>query len=307
MKLPSFQFYPGDWVQDTRPLSLAAKGAWIDLLCAMWRSQTRGKLTLSMLGYSRVIGATVDQTTSVIAELTDMHVCDSVTESNGEITLINRRMLREEKQRESTRIRVKRFRNDDEKRDSNAYVTVPSSSSSSVSSSSLKDKDIAIAAKNAAPPSSPPKPPPKEKKPKAGTIEFWQPLVDHISTTWAEKRGGKYPWRAQDFKALKDACNAFKPWQLMALWNVYLKEPDPFVKQTGYSLPEFLRRLTRLVDDAWWKRAAQQYEERLCGPVDKQVADVLANALSGKTLNATSDLQKKMQTAGTLRSPSSTS
>ncbi len=28
-KLPAFQFYPGDWIQDTRALTLAAKGAWI--------------------------------------------------------------------------------------------------------------------------------------------------------------------------------------------------------------------------------------------------------------------------------------
>lgn len=131
-KLPAFQFYPADWMQDTRPLSLAAKGAWIDLLCAMWRSQTRGTLTLSLMGYSRLIGATVDQTTSVIKELTDMQICNIVTNSNGDVTLTSRRMAREERIREQTRYRVERFRDGPQKRDCNANVTPPSSSTSAL-------------------------------------------------------------------------------------------------------------------------------------------------------------------------------
>lgn len=144
-KLPAFQFYPGDWVQDTGPLSLAAKGAWIDLLCAMWRSQTRGTLTLSLLGYTRLIRATADQAKAAISELIDMGICDAeidgqkvknlplVTDGNVIVTLINRRMVREEKERNSTRLRVERFRNADMKRPCNGNVTVPSSSSSSSS------------------------------------------------------------------------------------------------------------------------------------------------------------------------------
>ena len=137
-KNPAFLFYPGDWIQDTRPLSLAAKGAWIDLLCAMWRSQTKGSLTLSIVGYSRLIGATVDQTTSVIKELTDLQICDTVTLCNGDVTLINRRMMKEEKERISTRFRVKRYRNNTEKRDCNANVTPPSSVTASVSVTKAK-------------------------------------------------------------------------------------------------------------------------------------------------------------------------
>ena len=132
-KLPAFQFYPGDWMQDTRCISVAAKGAWIDLLCAMWRSQTRGKLSLPMLGYARLIGATVDQTETLINELIDMRICDSETNGNGNVTLINRRMSREEQERISTRCRVRKFRNAEGKRTCNENVTVPSSSSSSSS------------------------------------------------------------------------------------------------------------------------------------------------------------------------------
>lgn len=145
-KQPAFQFYPGDWMQDTRVLSLAAKGAWIDLLCAMWRSQTRGKLSLPWLGYARLIGASVEQTKAAINELIDMQICDfeedSNADCNGNVTLINRRMVREERERELTRCRVERHRNADMKRtcngSSNADVTPPSSTSSSTSTSKPK-------------------------------------------------------------------------------------------------------------------------------------------------------------------------
>lgn len=124
---------------------MAAKGAWIDLLCAMWRSQTRGMLSLPWQGYARLIGATVDQTKAAIGELIDMGICSlegeeeavsldmDVTDGNGNVTIINRRMYREEKERESTRYRVQRHRNGGMKRDCNDDVTPLSSSSSSSS------------------------------------------------------------------------------------------------------------------------------------------------------------------------------
>lgn len=162
-KQPAFQFYTGDWVQDTRSLSLATKGAWIDILCALWRSQTRGSLTLPILGWARLISATVDQTEAVIKELVDMHICKcvmvpvcngtsvtrnaNITDRNENITLINRRMVREYNDAQQNVERQRKFRekhktinecNRDNNGDSNAKITPPSSSSSSSSSLNLK-------------------------------------------------------------------------------------------------------------------------------------------------------------------------
>jgi hypothetical protein len=48
-KLPSFQFYPSDWLSDfaLRRCSASARGAWIDMLCLMWNSEKRGQLILN--------------------------------------------------------------------------------------------------------------------------------------------------------------------------------------------------------------------------------------------------------------------
>jgi hypothetical protein len=144
-KNPAFQFYPGDWVQDTKPISLAAKGAWIDLLCAMWRSQTKGKLSLPMIGYARLLGASVEQTEVVIKELIDMQICNAEVDGvsvrktlgsqkpNSNLTLINRRMFREGISQENNRLRQKRFY--DKQRPNgipNKDLTPLSSSSSSI-------------------------------------------------------------------------------------------------------------------------------------------------------------------------------
>ena len=145
-KAPAFQFYPKDWTSDTGMLSLAARGAWIDLLCAMWNSQTRGVLSLTWVGYARILGVSVDQAKTAISELIDMQICDfetdeplHVTECNGEkklhfvtcngnVTLKNRRMYRERKSNDNSALRVRRHRM---KYKCNGNVTPPSSSSSS--------------------------------------------------------------------------------------------------------------------------------------------------------------------------------
>ena len=139
-KLPWMKFYPGDWVQDTAALTLAAKGAWMDLLCAMWRSKPRGKLTLDIDGYARLIRATEVETQTVITELSLREICDTVTNGNGDVTLMSRRMTREEKDRESTRYRVERFRNAHETSPSNASVTAQKSEVRSQKSDKEKNK-----------------------------------------------------------------------------------------------------------------------------------------------------------------------
>lgn len=139
-KSPAFQFYPDDFIRDTMELSLAARGAWITLLCKMWYAPERGRLSMPLEGYSRMLGTTIVQTNAVLDELSTLHVALRVTERNKNITLINRRMHRESESRKSNKIRQKRFReksNEEYNGESNVKITPPSSSSSSSSISSI--------------------------------------------------------------------------------------------------------------------------------------------------------------------------
>lgn len=49
-KLPAIQFYPGDWLKDTnlRMCSIAARGAYIDIICLMHEAENRGVLRTKM-------------------------------------------------------------------------------------------------------------------------------------------------------------------------------------------------------------------------------------------------------------------
>lgn len=108
--LPFFQLYPADYLRDTRVLSCAAKGGWMDALCMLHGSSTRGTMTLPVIGWARVFGASVDQAEAIITEIEMMRVADVTRASNGDVTLSCRRMLRERITREQTRLRVQRHR-----------------------------------------------------------------------------------------------------------------------------------------------------------------------------------------------------
>ena len=55
-KLPYMQFYPADYLRDTRCLSLAARGVWMDLICALWHAPKRGQKTLTLEGWAGEVG-----------------------------------------------------------------------------------------------------------------------------------------------------------------------------------------------------------------------------------------------------------
>lgn len=120
MKLPFFQMYPSDYMRDTRVLSLAARGGWVDVLCMLHGASTRGTMTLPLIGWARVMSVSVDQAESVVTELDGMRVADVKRHDNGDVTLSSRRMLREYITREQTRLRVQRYR---EKETGNATET----------------------------------------------------------------------------------------------------------------------------------------------------------------------------------------
>lgn len=131
-KAPAFQWYPNDYIRDTRILSLLSRGAWADMLNFMWYSVDRGTLTGTPEQLARMLSCSIPEINTVLDELNVTKVAD-VTKSNGIVTVLNRRMVRDEKERKSTRLRVKKFRNGQCNDSSNESVTPPSSTSSSSS------------------------------------------------------------------------------------------------------------------------------------------------------------------------------
>src|SRR5262245_19067084 len=136
--LSFMKFYPADWLQDTRILSLETAGAWIDLICALWNSPTRGRIDWSLEQYAKFLRVDCSKVEAILGELEAAKTCDvtryakndpSVTVTQGYagsyayVTLESRRIIRETKsyntKRNQARVRMRRMR----ERRSNANVT----------------------------------------------------------------------------------------------------------------------------------------------------------------------------------------
>ena len=100
MKLPAFQFYPGDWLKDpaVRSVSLAARGLWIDMLCLMHESSRRGYLQHETGGpvlpeqLARMAGCDTAQVESLLSELESVGVFSRAERG----VIYSRRMSRDE-------------------------------------------------------------------------------------------------------------------------------------------------------------------------------------------------------------------
>lgn len=70
---PAFQFYPKDWIVKTRAMSLAARGAYVDLLANAWLDRTMAggvpSLPNDEPSLRRIIGATEQEWSAIREEL----------------------------------------------------------------------------------------------------------------------------------------------------------------------------------------------------------------------------------------------
>jgi hypothetical protein len=143
MKLPAFQFYPGDWLRDPelQMASTISRGIWINALCRMWDAQARGKLSGTAAELARVCSCTIEEFELFLADIRRFKFAN-LTIRDAYLTLINRRMVRDEKARRDNANRQKRYYDNHKP---NANLTATSQASSSSSSSSKKEKDTSLA------------------------------------------------------------------------------------------------------------------------------------------------------------------
>jgi len=102
--MPAILFYTGDWLKDpaVRCMSLAARGLWIDMLCLMYESPTRGYLSLidekpvTAVQLARMVGGAIDEVETLLSE---MSACGTYSVT-AEGVMYSRRMVSDEELRE---------------------------------------------------------------------------------------------------------------------------------------------------------------------------------------------------------------
>jgi hypothetical protein len=105
-KLPYLQFYTGDWLKDPAVslCSPATRGVWIDLLCAMHEAGRVGSLSGTPEQLARLARCVPSDLAQALTDIQATGAAD-VTERNGVVTVTNRRMAREAKERSSNALR----------------------------------------------------------------------------------------------------------------------------------------------------------------------------------------------------------
>ena len=139
-KAPAEQFYWNDWLSDVelQQASACTKGVWINMLCRMWYSNPKGELHGTKASLAKLCICTLEEFDLFLKEAQALLFCYMSRNANGDVTLRNRRMFRQEKDRELGRLRQERFR---DKHKSNGDITPPSSPSPSSSNLNYPKKE----------------------------------------------------------------------------------------------------------------------------------------------------------------------
>jgi len=132
-KAPSVQFYYKDFWADMKEHGPEIVGAWMLILCKIWHENDMGQITKSIDQIAKIMQTTLEDANRILFYIQSENIAE-VTESNGKITVVNRRAKRDAKLLENNRLRQTAFKS---KQKSNAEVTSESANPSSSSSTSV--------------------------------------------------------------------------------------------------------------------------------------------------------------------------
>jgi len=108
---PFIQFFIRDWLSDpaVSMLTPAARGVWFDLICVMHEQGRSGELRGTTDLLARVARCSTAELAQALTEFQATGAAD-VTDRNGTVTVVNRRMKRESDRRKSANDRQKKRR-----------------------------------------------------------------------------------------------------------------------------------------------------------------------------------------------------
>jgi hypothetical protein len=110
-KLPWLKFFAGDWLSDPAlgRCSPSTRGIWMDMVCLMHQLGGMGEISGSPDQLARACRCSEQELNEALDELNYTQTAD-VTTGDVIVTVKNRRMQRDFKQRVDTRLRVQRYR-----------------------------------------------------------------------------------------------------------------------------------------------------------------------------------------------------
>lgn len=109
-KLPYDQWYWADWFRDTRRLSIATKGFWIDVIGHLRQETKTGWATYDLATWGTLTNCTESDAEMALTELGKWRIATIVRKSDGQVTVSCRRVVREKRERKYATLRQERYR-----------------------------------------------------------------------------------------------------------------------------------------------------------------------------------------------------
>lgn len=284
--LPFFKFFPENWKRDTERLPHVVKGVWIDLLCHLWESKTRGEITWPLWAYATELKTSIEEARALLSELLESGTAEVefLPETNREceglhchfkhdlsrqsrncherVHLMSRRMMREEQKCINERYYEKIKKQKQRKRavSPDCPPNVPACPPIRVQDTKMpryKNSDSVIqhSANNE-------QGRVIERK-RVRPISDFRQFTDYFSNSFREKFGVKYHFqKAKDAEITKRLFDQYNIDELRSLVDQYFRCEDSFVRRAGYTLGIFEGQINRLnVGDT--KTSMQRLTERI--------------------------------------------
>jgi len=145
-RLPFYKMFPADFDRDLRPYPLEIRGAWITIINDLWVGKTRGRAIRTISEWALILGVVETDAERILLYIKNKKI-GNITFRNKNVTVVSRRQQREEKERQGTKQRVKRWRNAKRNAINNASVTGDISEVRSQKSEVILQKDLDTIAK----------------------------------------------------------------------------------------------------------------------------------------------------------------
>lgn len=110
-KSPSEQFYFKDWLTDAalQAASSSTRGIWINVLCFMWWNGRTSEITGTKTALARMWNCTLHELNRFLKDAETSAFCQLGRNPDGTLTVICRRIQREQKARKLHRLRQKKY------------------------------------------------------------------------------------------------------------------------------------------------------------------------------------------------------
>ncbi len=269
---PAFQFYPSDWFDfKVQRMSLTAQGAYIKLLCFMWKdSKDQCSILDNDTAIASALGTTVEQWLKLRAEMQVED--DSLFEQKSGKLLSKRLAFEVAKQKEYREMQSKKGKASAEQRFNRGSTVVQPEGQPEVNSSSPSSSPSSSSSLSSTPPLSLKEKETTTSSPAGKAIKgspdkngYHAAVVKAIRESYKQKFGSEYLFRGgQDGAHVKRLLGTYAPEQVVAMWCEFLRCKWDFAGRDGatvkvpHNITGFISRLESVIEYGDWKKKMEE-------------------------------------------------